>query len=347
MAFIPIDAKADVQGSKKGKLTPAQHAQLNAWCLASKTGILDFPQDHRIKGRCEAENTVYTATNHEAVVVFHQGYIVICGRLVECEEGTEVVITTPASPTGSVEGKIILRYSLANAKETEFVVTTKTDDLIQQDLNDNPLTGIYEFELYSYTATLTSVTLTRKGNYVPDIGGKLNQFINALTGTGVIGNGKPPLQGYDKSKGTIEERLTSLGFKKGYLWMNNTSNGDYVVVGWIAQLGKVVYGTIYGEHFDDTTPGGDDNPQFYITSRNSGPAPTKNELNFPGPLSTLHIELHQYSDQGSAIIRFSKDNNGYLVVKEVWDTEYQWVTGSAYTTASNWCFGYSFDEKFN
>lgn len=201
MAFIPIDAKADIEGSKKGKLTPAQHAQLNAWCLASKTGILDCLD------KCEAEFSSYTATDNKATVVFKKGYIVICGRLVECEAGTKVEVITPVS--GEISGKIILRYSLSAVKEDEFVVETKVGSLIQQDLNDNPLTGVYEFELYSYKATPTTVTLTRTNtDYVPDIGGKLSQFEKSLTDEG------KPLGGYDTSKGTIEERLTALGFNE-------------------------------------------------------------------------------------------------------------------------------------
>lgn len=202
MAFIPIDAKADIEGSKKGKLTPAQHAQLNAWCLASKTGILDCLD------KCETEFSSYIATNYKATVVFKKGYIVICGRLVECEAGTKVEVITPVN--GEISGKIILRYSLSAVKEDEFVVETKVGSLRQQDLNDNPLTGIYEFELYSYKATPTTVTLTRTNtDYVPDIGGKLSQFEKSLTDEG------KPLGGYDTSKGTIEERLTALGFKEG------------------------------------------------------------------------------------------------------------------------------------
>lgn len=215
--FIAIDARADVTGSKKGKLTPAQHAQLNAWCLASKTGILDFPKNHSVPGRCEA--TVLNITNiqnHEAKITFSKGYLVICGRLIECEDNTIFVMSTPASPSVTQTGKIILRYNLSNVGNNEFVITTKTGDLVQEDLNDNPSTGIYEFELYSYTATSSSVVLTRTNtDYIPDIGGKLNQLITVLTGTGVVGSGNPPLQGYNTEKGTIEERLIDLGFKTG------------------------------------------------------------------------------------------------------------------------------------
>lgn len=206
--FIAIDARADVTGSKKGKLTPAQHAQLNAWCLASKTGILDCLD------KCEAYMQSYTASNNQVTIKFKAGYIVICGRLIECEDNTIFVMSTPTS--GTQTGKIILRYNLSNFGNNEFVITTKTGDLVQEDLNDNPSTGVYEFELYSYTATSSSVTLTRTNtDYIPDIGGKLNQLITVLTGTGVVGSGNPPLQGYNTEKGTIEERLTDLGFKTG------------------------------------------------------------------------------------------------------------------------------------
>lgn len=224
MSFIAIDAKADVQGSKKGKLTPAQHAQLNAWCLASKTGILDC------LGKCEAKETTVTATNNQATVVFKKGYVVICGRLVECEADTEVIVNTPAS--GSVTGKIILRYDLSATQEQEFEVATKSTALIQQDLNDNTLTGVYEFELYSYTATPTAIVLVRNQEYVPDIGGMLQKFEDSLKNEG------KPLHGYDDSKGTIEERLTRLGFKQGSVALSSgtaTANsvsrqGNYVIL---------------------------------------------------------------------------------------------------------------------
>lgn len=236
MAFIAIDAKADVLNSKKGKLTPAQHAQLNAWCLANKTGILDWG------GKCESTAQSYSVINGIATVVFHKGYIVICGRLVECEENSTVEITAPTS--GFINGSIILRYNLNSSGNDEFQATTTTANLTQQDLNDNPISGVYEFELYRYMATNTTVILTRNTEYVPDIGGKLEQFITTLTGTGVIGSGNPPLQGYDKSKGTIEARLTDLGFKKASITNPNTDFIDARPTE-ICSLGKILYGVVY------------------------------------------------------------------------------------------------------
>ena len=207
--FIAINAKADIQGSKKGKLTPAQNAQVNAWCLASKTGIFDFG------GKCLASSSSFVASNNEATIDFHNGFVAICGRIIECEEGTQVKVVTPT--TGTINGKIILRYDLAANGANEFVVTTTTAALVQQDLNENPITGVYEFELYSYTATPTSVTLVRNNtDYISDVANKLNSHtrdiarLNKLTYS---------LDDYDMSKGTIEQRLTDLGFKQGSVTM--------------------------------------------------------------------------------------------------------------------------------
>lgn len=194
--FIAINAKADIQGSKKGKLTPAQNAQVNAWCLASKTGIFDFG------GKCLASSSSFVASNNEATIDFHNGFVAICGRIIECEEGTQVKVVTPT--TGTINGKIILRYDLAANGANEFVVTTTTAALVQQDLNENPITGVYEFELYSYTATPTSVTLVRNNtDYIPDIGGKLSQFMSEIT----------------SEINSIEQRLTDLGFRRGSVMM--------------------------------------------------------------------------------------------------------------------------------
>ena len=213
MAFIPIHAKADIStgvGAKKGKITPAQAAQLNAWCLASKTGILDCLD------RCEAENLSYSVIDNYATIVFKRGYIVICGRLIECENGTKAIIQA----LGEVSGKVILTYNLAGTGVGEFNVGTTMFELRQNDLNENPQTGIYEFELYSYKATPTSVTLTRTQPYVPDIGGEFKRFEKSLKDEG------KPLHGYDDSKGTIEERLTALGFKLPVFANVNTTYVD-------------------------------------------------------------------------------------------------------------------------
>ena len=233
--FIAINAKADIQGSKKGKLTPAQNAQVNAWCLASKTGIFDFG------GKCLASSSSFVAINNEATIDFHNGFVAICGRIIECEEGTQVKVVTPT--TGTINGKIILRYDLAANGANEFTVTTTNAELVQQDLNENPITGVYEFELYSYTATPTNVTLVRNNtNYISDVANKLNSHtrniarLNKLTYS---------LDDYDMSKGTIEQRLTNLGFKRGSVRMavgtassqNIRRQGNYCLFDLTADIG--------------------------------------------------------------------------------------------------------------
>lgn len=207
MAFIPIDAKADVNGSKKGKLTPAQHAQINAWCLTNKTGILDCLD------RCISTASVYTATQNTAKVIFKKGYIVVCGRIIECEENSEVLILTPTTSGVTERGWIVARYDLSATGASEFKVVQKKESeglLIQQDLNDYPLNGVFELPLYVYSATSEQVILEpRTSKYVPNVEDRFTQFEESLTDEG------KPLGGYDTSKGTIEERLTKLGFKEG------------------------------------------------------------------------------------------------------------------------------------
>ena len=272
--FIAVNAKADIKGSKKGKLTPAQNAQVNAWCLSSKTGIFDC------LGRCEATSTSYSAMSNEAIVDFHNGYIVICGRLIECEEGSTVKIVTPLS--GSIDGKIILRYDLNNSGENEFVVTTTTAALVQQDLNENPLTGIYEFELYSYTATQTQVSLVRNNtNYISDVANKLNSHTRDIARLNKL---TYPLGDYDMSKGTIEQRLTNLGFKSGSVTMtvgtassqSLSRQGNYCLFSLTADIGinieksTTVYLAVLPSEFYPTSETTSYARYFYVSQNTGG-----------------------------------------------------------------------------
>lgn len=227
MAFIAIDAKADVAGSKKGKLTPAQHAQLNAFCLSNKTGILNC------LNKCTVAQTVLTPSENKVTIKFQSGYVVICGRLVECEDGTTYTLTTPT--TGTQNGKIILRFNLSATGESEFVLTSTTSALVQNDLNVNTL-GTYEFALYDYVASPTRVTLTRESlSYVQDIPDYVTGRLSAFTGAG------KPLYQYDEEKGTIEERLTKLGFKSGSVTLES---GVTATENTIKKLGNFVIGNI-------------------------------------------------------------------------------------------------------
>lgn len=202
MAFIAIDAKADIQGNKKGRMSPAQHAQLNSWCLTNKTGILNW------SSKCQATSTSYWVSEGKARVVFRKGYVVICGRLIECEEDTYIDISAPSS--GQTNGFIILRVSPSNSGYSECVLTTKVSSLIQQDLNDNP-NGTYELELYSYIITPQACTLTRRDN-------------------------TPIVSSVEQSLTLINERLTELGFNEGSVLDPYGISGDVT----LKKIGKFV-----------------------------------------------------------------------------------------------------------
>lgn len=211
MAFIPIHIRADIQGSKKGRITPAQQAQLNAWSLSKKTGILDWG------GKCTITNTVpERASNGDVTITFNKGYIVICGRLIECEDGTNFTFNTSANETG----KIVLKIDLNSSGENEFVIEKTTrSQLTQQDLNENPVTGIYEFELYSYTTTATNVSFTSSvSSYVKNLDGLVEDIKSDVRS--------------DIEK--IETRLDRLGFKSGKLtpqkqFTNLVGNDDGII----------------------------------------------------------------------------------------------------------------------
>ena len=211
--FIAIDAKADLLNSKKGKMTPAQHAQINAWTLTKKTGIFDWG------GKCEAEYQEYNASGSEdrVTVKFKGGYLSVCGRIIECQAGASIDVPLKKGSGLDDTGHIVLQCRLGASGKDEFKLVAKSGTaLTKEDLNEYPQNGVYEFSLYGYSASQTKVTLSQRNasDYISSVEGNFNN---------ILGFGKP-LYEYDENKGTIEdrlayaeERLTKLGFKKGAL----------------------------------------------------------------------------------------------------------------------------------
>ena len=244
MAFIPITAKADIKQedlvsgyptstTKKGKITPTQMAQINAWGLVEKVGILDC------LGKCEATAETYNISQGKATVLFKKGYIVIYGIMFECEQETPVEIDTNATPNG----KIVLSVRLENTKQGEFFINYISNSTItyNEDLNENPITGKYDFVLYEYQTVGETLQLKkREQKYIPYLGDRVKEVINGLYDTG------KPLNGYDESKGTIEERLTNLGFKQGSM-STTQSDGDITLTKNIVnRQGNYVIGELRG-----------------------------------------------------------------------------------------------------
>ncbi len=210
MAFIPIHARADqnatdpVSATKKGKLTPEQAAVLNSFTLYEDTGILDFG------GKCKENRQSYA--NNIITIYLSKGYIAICGRLVEVEENTTVIINTNLFQSG----KIVARFDLSQPAEGEFSVNVVNANYNpdSDDLNENPINGKYDLVLYDFVlsqqgtyATLTQKAAICKGN--KQVYEKFQQILGKQ-GISISVLQKAPLQGYDTSKGTIEERLNNL-----------------------------------------------------------------------------------------------------------------------------------------
>lgn len=213
MAFIPIDAKADLSNSKKGKLTPAQHAQLNAWSLAGKTGILNCLD------KCSAQQTTIFVQDGdtEATVVFNKGYFVVCGRLVECEQGTTVTIPLPAGG-GTSNGYIVARFDLSASGASELTITTKrlSETLDAEDLNSNPISGKFDFVLYKYGLSSSSFHAV----YLYRDHAHNKEYIPAMsTEIASLGRSVEQLVAQESEIraeiSDIEERLTALGFNEG------------------------------------------------------------------------------------------------------------------------------------
>lgn len=210
--FIPIHAKADIVGEKKGKITPAQASQLNAWCLASKTGILDWG------GKCEATATSYSISNNVATIVLNKGYIVICGRLVEVEQNTSIVVDTSANPSG----KIILSFNLSSSGTEEFKVEVVNRNLRQDDLNKNPISGVYEFELCRYETNSTNLTIIKTVNtYVKSVEDAIDDAENNAIKIATNYHNQAV-----NSIALLEGRLNSLGFRSGAISFSGVNYGS-------------------------------------------------------------------------------------------------------------------------
>lgn len=157
--LIPISFKADIPEGKKGNVRAEDLSALFGFLYPDNAGILNITgQD------CSAFGSINVVGN-TAQVTFHKGYIVIYGRAMYIEEGTQVAFNLPTSEVNGVLGiKINLAENGAN-EVTWFQKTStpQTDNLLSNDAN-----GVYEFVLYNYTATSNNLVLGEKTNQIID-----------------------------------------------------------------------------------------------------------------------------------------------------------------------------------
>lgn len=241
MSLIPITFKADggETFAKKGKVRAEDLSALFAFSLSNKTGVLN------LLGKCNQYNVMISSG--VANISLHSGYVSICGRLIYVDEATTVQITLPAS--GSISGSFGIKVNLANSgdAEVEWYAKDRTNGLIQEDLNENPASGVYEFELYQYNATNNNFTFTQKTateiSTAYDMLETLKQDVEALKTTGAAQGAVYPAYSNGSlatENGTILARLDSMGFKQGSVSTSQavvsttqnsiTRKGDYAIL---------------------------------------------------------------------------------------------------------------------
>lgn len=117
------------------------------------------------------------------------GLITVYGGAIYIDEDTEFKpydITTSSELVGlpltqTNTGSIGVRVDLSKpvGEQVRFYYKT-TQSLVQQDLNELKTSGVYEFELYKYTSTGSSVTFTRADNLIKTNEDIINDIQSAL-----------------------------------------------------------------------------------------------------------------------------------------------------------------------
>lgn len=159
MALIPITFQADLgDENAKGNMRPEDMAALFAFLYPQEAGILNITgQD------CSQHGSINTVGS-TAQMTFRKGYIVVQGRAIYIEEGTQVAFNLPAS--GEIKGVLGVKINLAESGATEVTWFQKANDTLSNDLLANTSSGIYEFVLYYYTATNSTLTLDKKTDQI-------------------------------------------------------------------------------------------------------------------------------------------------------------------------------------
>lgn len=164
MALIPISFKADVEDNQKGNIRAEDLSALLAFLNPATAGVLKISTDN---SDCSYNGTPLIVGN-TAQVTFRKGYIVIYGRIIYIEEGTQVSFNLPTS--GNVSGVFGVKINLAEDGLNEVTWFQKTTSVQTDNLLNNTDSGVYEFVLYKYTATPTTFI----------IGDKTSQIINNI-----------------------------------------------------------------------------------------------------------------------------------------------------------------------
>ena len=160
MALRPIIFKEDDEiNSKKGNILPEDFSAYFSLLTSKQVGILDVLKTGTLP--CTYSN-IDNPVVGQTTITFNAGYISIYGRLVYIEGGTQFTFSTPVAGNGY----LCLRVDLSGtgSTECEMVLIPASSGLVTNNLVENNLTGVYEFRLYDYTSTGSSVTLSNPTN---------------------------------------------------------------------------------------------------------------------------------------------------------------------------------------
>lgn len=161
MALIAKVFPADLgDENAKGNLLPQDFGAILGFLNPHDAGILNIPEKD-----CSQFGSI-NISGQTAIITFHAGYIIIHGRLVYIEEGTEVAFNLPTS--GSVNGVLGIKINLAESGVNEVTWFQKTSGVVTEDLIKKETDGVYEFVLYNYTATDLAFTLGAKTTQIID-----------------------------------------------------------------------------------------------------------------------------------------------------------------------------------
>lgn len=192
----------------------------------------------------------YDTTAGFATIKFNKGAISVCGRVLFIDQNTEFKVPLTATQTGSIGVRINLSKPVT--EQYEFYSKT-TQSLVQEDLNDNRL-GKYEFEIFKYTSTGGSITLNKQENYIESSSEVLEEVLESDGKTAKKAT-EAKIAEYasvDTSKGTIEERLTALGFKSGTVdvdfdrlyYEGNETDPVTTITNYVVRQGNFVIGEV-------------------------------------------------------------------------------------------------------
>jgi len=168
--LIPNTFKADIVSNPKGNIRAEDLASLVAFAYPKQAGIL------KITGN-ECLGTVTNISGTTATITIDKGYIVVFGRLITIEQSTTITMDLPQS--GMQTGIIGIKIDLAESEANEVKWFVKTTQAVTENLLEKSSTGVYEFVLYNYTATSSSLNITRTSQVIENI----NDFLNGANFT--------------------------------------------------------------------------------------------------------------------------------------------------------------------